>query len=90
MGRRGRINSTSPRARALPLNQARGPLLPPSPAGHLGAFFISFAGNQTNNKQTNCKQGFTMEASATQLGVSNQTIGRDLESFSTMEKPSRP
>jgi transposase len=36
------------------------------------------------------EQGFTMEAIATQFGVSVMTIQRDLESFNTMLKPSRP
>jgi hypothetical protein len=36
------------------------------------------------------KQGFTMEAIATQLGVAQRTISRDLESLDIMSKPSRP
>ena len=36
------------------------------------------------------KDGETMEQIATQLGVSQQTIGRDLESLSIVDKPQRP
>lgn len=36
------------------------------------------------------KQGFTQEQIATQLGVSHQTIGRDIEGLSMMDKPPRP
>jgi len=35
-------------------------------------------------------RGWTMERIGEGLGVSNQTIGRDLGGFSTMEKPPRP